>query len=137
MRRLSAKEAAWGAAAAAALAIAGGYGINYGMARRDLERKAVAITGGDPARGEALVTRYGCGGCHSIPGVAQATARVGPPLRGFATRVYIAGRLENRPSNLVKWIANPRAVDPGTAMPALGVTPAQARDLAAFLYTLD
>lgn len=94
------------------------------------------ITGGDPARGRALVATYGCGFCHTVPGVRRAVGRVGPPLIGFASRVYIAGVLANEPRNLVRWLQDPPSVDPQTAMPDLGVSDTDARDLAAYLYTL-
>jgi cytochrome c2 len=42
----------------------------------------------------------------------------------------------NTPAALAAWIVNPRAVEPGTAMPVLGVTFEQAGDMAAYLYTL-
>jgi cytochrome c len=125
---------------AAALLIVGagaGYALNYLQAKHDLRARAAAITGGNPQRGERLVMRYGCGGCHTIAGVPQAAGKVGPVLSGIASRVYLAGRLENRPGNLQRWIADPRSIDPQTAMPPLGVTPRDARDIAAFLYTLD
>jgi cytochrome c1 len=56
-------------------------------------------------------------------------------MAGIAGRTIIAGRLENKPANLRRWIEHPQAVSPGTAMPDLGVTPADSRDIAAFLYT--
>ena len=59
-----------------------------------------------------------------------------PPLAGIADRVYIAGVLENTPSNLVRWIKDPPAVDSMTAMPNVGVSEAEARHIAAYLYTL-
>jgi cytochrome c len=62
---------------------------------------------------------------------------VGPPLTMFARRAYIAGQLTNQPDNLIRWIQNPQAVEPGTAMPNLGVIPEIARDMAAYLYTLQ
>ena len=37
--------------------------------------------------------------------------------------------------NLIKWIQHPRQVVPNTAMPDLGVTRAEARDMAAYLYS--
>jgi cytochrome c2 len=99
-------------------------------------REAIAMTGGDPARGRVIVTKYGCQTCHAIPGVEGADARVGPPLGGVADRSYIAGVLTNTPGNMVKWILDPPAVDSLTAMPNVGVTPADARHIAAYLYTL-
>ena len=94
------------------------------------------VAGGDPARGKQAIVAYGCGSCHVIPGVPAADGRVGPPLADLAHRTFIAGRLRNEPEALVQWIRAPRAVDPGTAMPTLGVTDAHARDIAAYLYTL-
>jgi hypothetical protein len=71
-----------------------------------------------------------------IPGVAGARGRVGPSLAGFASRPYIAGALPNRPLELVAWIRDPQAVHPATIMPRLGVSAADARDIAAHLYRL-
>jgi cytochrome c len=99
-------------------------------------RSAARLTGGDPARGRVLMRTYGCQTCHSIPGVAGADGSVGPPLAGVASRSYIGGVLVNAPENMVRWILDPRAVDPLTAMPNVGVTPSDARHLAAYLYTL-
>jgi cytochrome c len=36
----------------------------------------------------------------------------------------------------VQWITVPQSIEPNTAMPSLGVTEGQARDIAAYLYTL-
>jgi cytochrome c2 len=101
----------------------------------DLERKAEAMTGGSVARGQVAFAKYGCGGCHTASGLPQAHGSVGPPMDGVGARGIIAGKLENKPDNLEMWLENPQQVTPGTAMPNLGVTPADARDLAAFLYT--
>jgi cytochrome c len=102
-----------------------------------LERDgAAALTGGDAARGVAAVRRYGCDACHSIPGVPGADRKVGPSLAGIDRRMYIGGVLPNSPGNLIRWIRAPREVDPNTAMPNLGVTQQDARDIAAYLYTL-
>ena len=91
--------------------------------------------GGDPQRGELLVGRYSCGACHQMPGVEEADGLVGPPLATFSRRTMIAGLLPNTPPNLVLWLRHPQAVTPGNAMPDLGLTDAQARDIAAYLYT--
>jgi cytochrome c1 len=91
-------------------------------------------TGGDPLAGRELIRQFGCGACHRIPGVAGANATVAPPLSKIESRLYLAGRLTNTPENLVRWIRDPRAVEPKTAMPALGLDERQARDVAAYLY---
>jgi len=98
---------------------------------------AVSVAGGDPAQGREAISRYGCGSCHVIPGIQGANGLVGPPLIGIASRVYIAGVLTNTPENLMRWIQDPPAIDPLTAMPNTGVTEADARHLASFLYTLQ
>ncbi len=94
------------------------------------------VIGGDARRGSMLITSFGCGGCHRVPGVDGARGNVGPPLTRFGSRTYIAGMLRNTPSNLVRWIRDPQAVVPGNAMPNMGVSEAEARDIAAYLYTL-
>lgn len=93
-------------------------------------------TGGDPQRGAAAITRYGCGSCHTIAGIAEAQGLAGPPLTGIASRIYIAGVLQNTPENMMQWIRNPKAVDEKTVMPNLGVTASDAADIGAYLYTL-
>ena len=93
------------------------------------------ITGGDPRAGRALIARYGCASCHQIKGIAHAESQVGPPLDQIRSRGYIAGVLPHSADNLIKWIQHPRQVVPNTAMPELGVTQAEARDMAAYLYS--
>ena len=103
---------------------------------RETERAAAAMTGGDPQRGKVAVSRYGCATCHTIPGINGADALVGPPLNQMGSRSYIAGVLPNNPANMIRWIENPPGVDRLTAMPNLGVTDSDARDIAGYLYTL-
>ncbi|RBY82588.1 cytochrome C [Geodermatophilus sp. TF02-6] len=91
---------------------------------------------GDPDRGRTLIAEYGCGSCHVVPGVQNAVGLVGPPLTSFGRRSYIAGELQNNADNLQRWIRDPQDVEPGTAMPDLGVTAIDARDIAAYLLTL-
>ena len=98
--------------------------------------EAEALTGGDVEAGRAAVKTYGCDACHTIPGVVDARGLVGPPLTQIANRIYIGGVLTNTPDNLIKWIQNPPGVDPRTAMPNLGVHETEARNIAAYLYTL-
>ena len=99
-------------------------------------KTAAGITGGNPYRGASSISKYGCGSCHTIPGINGAHGMVGPSLAGIARRVYVAGVLPNQPLNLMRWIQNPKAVDEKTAMPNLGVTARDATDIAAYLYSL-
>ncbi len=95
-----------------------------------------SVSGGSAARGRTLITHYGCGNCHTIPGVSGARGLVGPPLNALSQRTFIAGSFRNESETLVKWIMAPQGMRPETAMPTLGVTPQHARDIAAYLYTL-
>jgi len=95
-----------------------------------------ARTGGVAQRGENVILDKNCGSCHTIPGVSGAHGLVGPPLVFFGRRTFIAGQLPNNPTNLVRWIRAPQSVEADTAMPNLGLTEQQARDVAAYLYEL-
>ena len=118
--------------------LAAGAALTAGACERPRmnDAEAAALTGGgDARRGAALLRRYGCTSCHAVGGVPGADAEVGPPLDGVGGRSYVAGVLPNTPDNLVRWIVDPRGVDPRTAMPDVGVTEPHARDIAAYLYT--
>jgi cytochrome c len=93
-----------------------------------------SVAGGHVDVGRSLIASYGCGSCHAIPGVPGADAMAGPPLNQFYGRSFIAGRLPNTEENLIKWIQDPQQIEPGNAMPNLGVTADEARDIAAYLY---
>jgi len=93
-------------------------------------------TTGSPDRGAELISSYGCGSCHSVPGVDSAHGLTGPPLEKMALRAYIAGELPNSEDNMHRWIEDPQSVEPGTAMPDLGVSAHDAADITAYLYTL-
>jgi cytochrome c len=95
-----------------------------------------ALPNGDPHLGKEVIRAYGCGACHVIPGIREARGLVGPPLYFFGQRTMIAGELPNTPDNLVRWVRNPRAIEPGTAMPDLGLSEDQAENVAAYLYTI-
>ena len=90
----------------------------------------------DPARGREALQQYACVACHRIPGVTGAQARVGPPLESIASRQMLGGVLPNSPDNLARWIRFPHEFSPLGAMPALGVSERDARDIAAYLATL-
>lgn len=91
----------------------------------------------DVRRGERAMYQYACNACHTIPGISGSTPAVGPPLEGMARRPKIAGALANTPDNMARWLRDPKRIDPQTAMPAMNVTERDARDMAAFLATLD
>ncbi len=94
----------------------------------------LALSGGHVEAGKAAIERYRCGACHEIPGIGDARGEVGPPLKGLYQRATLAGRLSNDPASLIRWIREPQEIEPGSAMPDLRVTDADARDIAAYLY---
>jgi cytochrome c1 len=111
----------------------------YALAGCDLGQspRGYSISGiGNAQHGKQLIRSYGCGACHTIPGVRAARGLVGPPLYFFGERTMIAGQLPNTPENLTRWIEHPRQIEPKTAMPDLGVSASEAYDIAAYLYTL-
>jgi len=91
---------------------------------------------GDSAHGKQLIDKYGCAACHVIPQIDGPKGMVGPPLEHIASRQIIGGKLTNTPQNMMAWLQNPQMVDPNNSMPNLGVTPADARDITAFLESL-
>lgn len=95
------------------------------------------IAGGNAQAGRRALHQYLCATCHQIPGVTAANKHVGPPLNGIANRKYIGGVVPNTPENMVRWLQDPKQFDPLSAMPNLGVTDRDARDIAAFLATLE
>jgi len=121
---------AGGLCLAAAAVVAG-----CGTPERGATPPQEALTG-DPDRGAQLISSYGCASCHTVPGVAGADGLVGPPLDKIALRTYLAGELPNTVENMQRWIRYPQQVEPGTAMPDLGVTAQDAEDITAYLYTL-
>jgi cytochrome c len=92
---------------------------------------------GDPQRGRLALAAFECGVCHVIPGVTGAHGMVGPPLDSMRSNVYIAGKFPNTPDVLVRFIVDAPALAPETAMPNVGVAELQARDMAAYLYSVD
>jgi cytochrome c1 len=102
-----------------------------------VRRTAEQITGGHSDRAAIAVREYGCGSCHTIPGIDGANGLVGPPLTRLGRRTYIEGHLANNPETLVAWIRHPHRFNHVTAMPEMGVGEQEARDIAAYLYTLQ
>ncbi|MBI2755206.1 MAG: c-type cytochrome [Chloroflexi bacterium] len=93
----------------------------------------------DPQKqGVRVILQKSCGGCHAIPNIPGAAGNVGPSLAGVGSRDRIAGGAIPNTSvdDLAKWIQNPQALKPGTAMPNLGLTAEEARNAAEYLSTL-
>ena len=93
------------------------------------------MTQGDASKAPASLRRFGCSGCHEIPGIEGADGKVGGSLSDLRKRVYVGGVLNNTADNLVQWIVSPPKFSPRTAMPVTGISEAEARDVAAYLYS--
>lgn len=106
------------------------------LAACEQDRAAVppAERSGNRYAGKQLLERYGCAACHRIQGMPLHDSQAGPSLERIAHASYVAGVLPNTQRNLERWIMQP---SPGSAMPNLGVTEAEARDMAAYLYNQE
>lgn len=70
------------------------------------------VASGDTALGALLFEQLTCANCHAISGTS-AKGTTGPDLSHLADRQTLAaGVLENTPSNLERWLADPQAVKP-------------------------
>jgi cytochrome c1 len=94
-----------------------------------------ALTQGDPAHAPVIMRRYGCTGCHTIPGIVGADGQVGGSLADISKRVYVGGVINNSAENLVRWIVSPQSFLANSAMPATGISEDEARDVVAYLYS--
>ncbi len=110
--------------------------IAIGCGEEVRQSRSPDVTFGDPDIGRQVIEDRGCGSCHRIPGVPAADGLVGPPLDAMGRRTFIAGELPNTPENMVRWVRDPQSVEPGTAMPDLGLSLDEARDVAAYLAGL-
>jgi mono/diheme cytochrome c family protein len=91
---------------------------------------------GDTRVGQAIITQQDCGACHRIPGISSADGTAGPPLDHFATQAKIAGVLPNTPAALTRFLRAPETVVKDGTMPNMALSETQARQIAAYLYTL-
>ncbi|HEX7705242.1 MAG TPA: cytochrome C [Thermoanaerobaculia bacterium] len=94
---------------------------------------------GDAARGKELAVLHECYDCHIIPGIDRKPGPGVPSsLAGLARRDRIvAKQVENTRDNLETYLQYPKKVAPRSLMPGLGDRPEAARDIAAYLVTLD
>lgn len=98
-------------------------------------------------QGVQVILQRGCGSCHTIPNIPGASGTIGPNLGPhdnvppLSQRPMIAtypnGAVPNNSvDDLAKWIQNPGALKPGTAMPTLGLSQDEATAAAAYLYSI-
>ena len=114
-----------------------GLGLLLLAACKEVPGPRYVTSGADARNGKTLIEETGCGACHEIPGIAWPRGRLGPSLAGFDDIGLIAGALPNTPENLAHFVRNAPAAKPGSTMPPMPVTDAEARDIAAYLYSLN
>ncbi|UAK25568.1 c-type cytochrome [Sphingomonas nostoxanthinifaciens] len=111
----------------------------YFIERQDQQTartQAKTMTGGHVAAGEIAVDRVGCSACHRFSSVCGTAGKVGPSLTDVAVRAEIAGRLANTPDDMLLWLRHPQQIALGSGMPDQDLGERDARDIAAYLYTL-
>jgi cytochrome c2 len=95
------------------------------------------LSDADAATGRRLVAEKGCVACHTFPDVRWPRGGLGPSLHDFARQGLIAGRLPNQPGVLMQFVRNAPGLVPGSAMPAITMSDQEARDVTAYLLTLQ
>ncbi|XYH96564.1 c-type cytochrome [Sorangium sp. So ce1128] len=112
------------------------------LTRDRRERPRDSLEGASAARGRELYEAKGCGTCHAFTGAAglSAVAKVKPMEKETRAAVALApdlrhARDRSEPADLVAWVLDPGAIKPGTPMPQVPMSPAEARDIAAFVAT--
>jgi cytochrome c oxidase subunit 2 len=106
-------------------------------AQHQLEMPSQLPAGSDAAQGSELFQQLTCGNCHTIAG-SSSQGRIGPDLTHIGGRLTLAaGRFQNTPANLGRWLANPQAIKPDSHMPNFQLTDSQVRQLTAYLETLQ
>lgn len=100
---------------------------------------------GDAEKGRALLSEKGCMSCHRMTGVPTISAL--PTDEPLAADVLARGqkmapdlrwaRERMRTASMVQWIVDPKAVKADASMPALGITEAEAGDIAAYLVAAE
>jgi cytochrome c2 len=106
----------------------------------DYERGA-SMTGGDPKTGKEKIVLHDCHSCHEIPGIPINRDAHGPSLKHWSRRSTIARKWPNTPESLEDFIEHPERMLHGTGMKnemtMSSVKPANAKDIAAYLFSID
>ncbi len=110
--------------------------IQHQETQKQAQVLAAWATGGSPKTGQATVQRLGCGACHQMGTVAGTNGQVGPALDDLSSRAEFAGKVAGEPQPLIAWIQHPQSISPGVGMPDIPMSDQDARDIAAYLYTL-
>lgn len=103
--------------------------------------KGASMTGGDPNAGREKIILHDCHSCHYIPGVPENRDRKGPSLKHWSRQKMISGKWPNTPENLEDFIQHPERMLHGKGlkneMTMSNVKPADAKDIAAYLFSIE
>lgn len=99
-------------------------------------RAAAAPTAADALRGQHVFMDR-CAGCHTVRGSDAAGVQAPDLTHLLSRRLIAAGTLPNTPHNVMDWIAHAQEIKPQALMPDVALSPADSRDLAAYLATLN
>jgi len=103
--------------------------------------RGASMTGGDPAAGKEKIVVHDCHSCHEIPGIPVNPDRRGPSLKHWSKQSTIAKKWPNTPDNLEDFLQHPERMLHGNGlkseMTMSSVKPADAKDIAAYLYSID
>jgi len=88
----------------------------------------VTLDGASAADGERWFTERGCHGCHAVRADEHSVSARVPHLAGIGSKVT--------PEWLDRWIADPKAYNPETAMPKVALTDDERHAIVAYLLTL-
>ncbi len=104
-------------------------------------KPASAPQPGEADRGRELMEQKGCSSCHAFSGVPAFTSSEPPPPGSDAARAAALApdlrftRERFRPEQLTRWLLDPKAMKPDTRMPSFGLTPDEAADMAAYVWS--
>lgn len=77
-----------------------------------------------------------CAGCHTVRGSRSAGVQAPDLTHVLSRRLIAAGTVLNTPENLMDWVQHVQEIKPGTLMPDMKFSPAEAGDMSAYLATL-
>jgi cytochrome c2 len=107
---------------------------------KDVDAPSLSLDGADLAKGRELLEAKGCGSCHAFSGVAALAGGTPPKLGEKELRTAVAlapdlrfSRDRYRAGELARWLADPKAVKPDTAMPLTPLTPDETKHIVAYI----
>ena len=103
--------------------------------------KPFLLDGASAEKGGVVFEQKGCRQCHEYTGAPRATLPAGvPAIEGTGERRghslapdlrYVRERMNA--GEIIRWIEDPKAINPDTAMPKTPLSPEELRDVTAFL----